>query len=179
MDKEDVNKLVRRCRNGDRVAFEALVRRYQGPVYNAAYRLLSDRDEALDVSQTVFLKVFEGLDRYDSRYKFFSWIYRITINEALNVLRRSDRDQPLSGSELAPEGDNPARWADETEVGRRLQAELGRMNLEDRVILTLRHFVECSYRDIGAILDLPEKTVKSRLYSARQRLRERMLAGGG
>jgi len=178
VSKDDDVGLVRRCRNGDRSAFELLVRRYQGPVYNAAFRLLGNRDDALDVAQIAFLKAFEGLDRYDSRHRFFSWLYRIAVNESLNALRGKGRNQPLSGAEAAPDTEDPARRLAESQTGRILHHALDTMELEDRVILTLRHFVECSYRDIGEILDIPEKTVKSRLYSARQRLREQLQAGG-
>lgn len=179
MNKDRDLELVERCRNGDTAAFEVLVFRYQRPVYNAAYRMLGDSEAARDISQIVFLKVFERLDKYDSRYKFFSWIYRIAVNEALNTLRRSGREEPLSGREQAPASIDPARLADKSETSRRLQNTLKQLNVEDRVVLTLRHFLDCSYRDIGDILEIPEKTVKSRLYSARQRLRERLSTNGG
>ena len=81
--------LVERCRSGDRAAFTELVIRYQRPIYNAAFWMLRKAEDASDVTQEVFLKVAERLDEYDPQYKFFSWIYRIAVNESLNLLRRN------------------------------------------------------------------------------------------
>lgn len=164
-------ELVERCRNGDRAAIELLVHRYQRPVYNAAYRLLGNTDDARDITQTVFMKVFEQLNDYDSRYRFFSWIYRIAVNESLNMLRKTSREQPISGVETIAADTNPERETDQSVLSDRVQASLMQMDAGDRAVLVLRHFLDCSYRDISGVLGIPEKTVKSRLYSARQRLR--------
>src|SRR6202165_304672 len=91
--------LVRRCREGDRAPFDQLVVRYQKPVFNAALRLLRDPEDARDVAQTTFLKAFEHLVDYDPRYKFYSWIYRIAINEALNALSSRKSLAEVSGEE--------------------------------------------------------------------------------
>src|SRR4051794_34379795 len=80
--------LVVRWRSGDRKAFAEVVLRYQRPVYNAAFWIVRNREDARDVTQTVFLRMDEHLDDYDARYRFFSWMYRIAVNEALNVVRR-------------------------------------------------------------------------------------------
>ena len=87
MNEDSDGTLVRRCCNGDRHAFEALVVRYEKPVFNAALRMLHDREEARDVAQTVFLKVYEHLGEYDPSHKFYSWIYRIALNESINTLQ--------------------------------------------------------------------------------------------
>ncbi|HEV2040618.1 MAG TPA: sigma-70 family RNA polymerase sigma factor, partial [Casimicrobiaceae bacterium] len=79
--------MVERCRNGDWAAFTELVVRYQRPIYNAAFWMLRKAEDANDITQVVFLKVAERLDEYDPRFKFFSWIYRIAVNESLNLLR--------------------------------------------------------------------------------------------
>lgn len=175
-DRDKDLELVERCINGDRAAIELLVHRYQRPVYNAAYRLLGNIDDARDITQTVFMKVFEQLDDYDSRYRFFSWIYRIAVNESLNMLRKTGREQPMSGMEQVADDDNPETVTDQRAIAVRVQSTLMRMHSEDRVVLVLRHFLDCSYRDISGVLDIPEKTVKSRLYSARQRMRELVMA---
>ena len=78
------NELVRECLGGDEHAFEILLRRFQGPVFNAILRMVRDRDEAADLTQTAFLKAYEQLSSFDPRHKFFSWLYRIAVNEALN-----------------------------------------------------------------------------------------------
>ena len=165
--------LVEGCRNGDRAAFAALVVRYQQPIYNAAYRVLGNAEDAADIAQAVFLKVAEKLEEYDPRFKFFSWLYRIAINESLNLLRRNGREEPLDEEMDIPGADsaNPEWQLGEAQLSRRVQAALMQLKEDDRVVVTLRHFSECSYREIGEILALDEKTVKSRLFEARSRLR--------
>jgi len=172
---DDADKaLVERFRNGDREAFTELVIRYQRPIYNAAFWVLRRAEDASDVTQMVFLRVAERLDDYDPQYKFFSWIYRIAVNESLNMLRRGKREEALDDdAEFAgAERDDPERQADAAEVSVRLRRALMRLSAGDRMVITLRHFSDCSYEEIGQILDIDEKTVKSRLYEARQRLRE-------
>ena len=88
MKEDDDATLVRRCREGDRAAFEQLVVRYQKPVFNAALRLLHDPEDARDVAQTTFLKAFEHLGDYDPSFKFYSWIYRIAVNVCVGQMRK-------------------------------------------------------------------------------------------
>ena len=97
MTEESDGALVRRCCEGDRDAFGALVVRYEKAVYNAALRMLHDREEARDVAQTVFLKVYEHLGKYDPKFKFYSWLYRIALNESINALQRR---RPLEALDL-------------------------------------------------------------------------------
>ena len=85
---EEDRALVQRYMQGDREAFTLLVVRYQRPVYNAAFWVLRKGEDASDISQTVFLKAAQQINDYDPRYKFFSWLYRIAINESLNLLRK-------------------------------------------------------------------------------------------
>jgi RNA polymerase sigma-70 factor, ECF subfamily len=86
VSEEDDPTLVLRCREGNRDAFERLVIRYQKPIFNVALRMLRNRQDALDVAQTTFLKAFEHLADYDPAFRFYSWLYRIAINESLNAL---------------------------------------------------------------------------------------------
>ena len=174
MDTDTDQALLERYRNGDRAAFTELVIRYQRPIYNAAFWVLRKAEDANDITQIVFLKVAERLDEYDPKYKFFSWIYRITVNESLNLLRRNGREDALDDEIDIPGADtaNPEWQVGEAEVSRRIQVALMSMNTNDRMVLTLRHFSEFSYQEIGQILDLDEKTVKSRLFEARHRLAE-------
>ena len=168
--------LLERYRQGDRDAFTELVIRYQRPIYNAAFWVVRNAEDANDIAQIVFLRVAERLDEYDPRYKFFSWIYRIAVNESLNLLRRSgreealDEDVDLPGSESA----NPEWQLGEAQLAARIQGALLSMTTNDRMVLTLRHFSECSYQEIAQILDLEEKTVKSRLFEARHKLRDKL-----
>jgi RNA polymerase sigma-70 factor, ECF subfamily len=173
VDKDSDQALVERIRSGDRAAFTELVVRYQRPIYNAAFWVLRKAEDANDVAQDVFLKVAERLDEYDGQYKFFSWIYRIAVNESLNLLRRNGREEALDEDIDLPaaESANPERQVSDAQLSRRIQSTLMKMATHDRMVLTLRHFSECSYEEMGQILDLDEKTVKSRLFEARRRLR--------
>ena len=173
MDNETDLALVQRFRTGDKAAFTELVIRYQRPIYNAAFWVLRKAEDANDVTQAVFLRVAERLDEFDSQYKFFSWIYRIAVNESLNLLRRNGREDELDDEIDLPgaESSNPEWQVGEAELSKRIQSALMSMTANDRMVLTLRHFSECSYEEIGQILDLDEKTVKSRLFEARNRLR--------
>jgi RNA polymerase sigma-70 factor (ECF subfamily) len=174
VDNENDQALLERYRNGDRAAFTELVVRYQRPLYNAAFWILRSVEDANDITQIVFLKVAEQLDDYDPQYKFFSWIYRIAVNESLNLLRRNKREEALDDDVELPgsERSNPESQFGEAEVSRRIRGALMILPTNDRIVLSLRHFSECSYQEIGQILDLDEKTVKSRLYEARHRLRD-------
>ena len=173
METEADDALIERYRNGDREAFAALVVRYQRPVYNAAWWVLRNAEDASDVAQNVFLKVAERLDDYDPQYRFFSWIYRIAVNESLDMLRRNGREEPLDDEidVAGPDGDDPERRVGDAELSARIRSAVMSMATNDRTVLMLRHFSELSYLEIGQVLDLDEKTVKSRLFEARQRLR--------
>ena len=173
MDDAADRLLVERYRAGDRTAFTELVIRYQRPIYNAAFWVLRNAEDANDIAQDVFLKVAERLDDYDPRYKFFSWIYRIAVNASLNMLRRNGREESLDDDAefAAADSANPERQLGDAQVAARVRSALMRLSTNDRMVLTLRHFSECSYEEIGEILDLDEKTVKSRLFEARRRMR--------
>ena len=173
-DKDSDHELVARCRRGDWTAFTDLVVRYQRPLYNAAFWIVRNSEDARDVTQTAFLKAAEGLAEFDGRHRFFSWIYRIAVNEALNWIRQNGRDDSLdddfdtAGSHTA----EPEWRVGATEVSQRIRAALMRMSVNDRVVISLRHFSELSYEDIARTLDIDVKTVKSRLFDARKRLAE-------
>lgn len=174
MSEDDDLTLVRRCLEGQRVAFEQLVLRYQKPVFNAALRMLRDREDAMDVAQTTFLKAFEHLPTYNASYKFYSWIYRIAVNESLNAL--SARKTCASVNHEEPdEAPGPEQQLAGEQAGRAIEKGLMQISPELRAVIILRHFMHLSYEDMAGILDLPAKTVKSRLYSARQALREHLL----
>ena len=173
----DDNALVQGCLSGDEHAFEILVVRYQGPIYNAVLRMVRDRDDASDLTQNAFLKAYQQLSRFDPQYKFFSWLYRIAINESLNFVKRSARQEPLDGDGVAGTAD-PERSMVSAEIGRHVQDALMKVSPDYRAVLVLRHFHDCSYEDMASILGIPEKTVKSRLFSARRQLKELLAAKG-
>ncbi|MGH8800706.1 MAG: RNA polymerase sigma factor [Casimicrobiaceae bacterium] len=173
VDDEADRALIERYRKGDREAFTELVVRYQRPIYNAALWILRRAEDASDIAQIVFLRVAEHVDDYDPQYRFFSWIYRIAVNESLNLLRRNGSEDTLEddGDIPEPESANPEARLNQAERAARVGQAMKSMSTMDRTVLTLRHFSECSYQEIAEILEVDETTVKSRLYEARQRLR--------
>jgi RNA polymerase sigma-70 factor, ECF subfamily len=177
VNEEDEPALALRCREGDRHAFEQLVLRYQKPVFNVALRMLHDRQDAMDVAQTTFLKVFEHLGDYDPAFRLYSWIYRIAINETLDVLGARKPLAGFGGEE--PDGTpGPDRQAEGEQTLRTIEGALLQIKPELRTVVTLRHFMHLSYEEMADVLQLPEKTVKSRLYTARQLLREHLQRAG-
>ena len=177
MDNSRDLALIERCRKGDRRALGELLGLYEKPVFNAAYRILGNPDDAADATQAVFMKAFENLDSYNPRYKFFSWIYRIAVNESINQRKRTRQQQPLDENERAATP-GPYASAEAGDLSREIQESLMSLKDEYRTVVVLRHFSDCSYQEISQILEIPEKTVKSRLYTARQLMRDRLLAHG-
>lgn len=169
----DDEALVQRCRDGDTEAFEQLVARYQRALFNVALRMLGSYEDARDATQNAFVKAYRHLDTFDPRQRFFSWIYRILRNECLNALRSRRPSEPVSDDWPAETGPDTIELAQRRSA---VQAALLSLTTEYREVLVLRHFTELSYEEIAGVLGLPVKTVKSRLYSARQRLGELLLA---
>jgi RNA polymerase sigma-70 factor (ECF subfamily) len=161
-------ELVARCLRGDLDAFEPLVLRYQGVLFNAAWRMLGNREDARDVVQGALVKAWERLATFDPSRRFFSWIYRIVVNESLNLRDRRPVVQPLDAN--VPASGGPEEELKDRERADCLQAALLRLTEDDRQVIVLRHFAELSYAEIAETLGLAEKTVKSRLHEARQRL---------
>ena len=161
--------MVKRYLEGQRDAASGLVDRYQARLFNVALRMLNNVQDAEDVTQTVFLNAFQQLRTYDPRFKFFSWIYRMTVNESLNTLKRR---KPTVTLEDELEIGAPGTAADgvaeaEDRVGRALMG----LKPDDRAVVVLKHFVSFSYEEIADVLGIPVQTVKSRLFTARERLR--------
>jgi RNA polymerase sigma-70 factor (ECF subfamily) len=170
MIEHDDRELIIRCRKGERRAYGELVERYEKVVYNVAYRLLGNRNDAEDVSQTVFLRIAERLDDYNPKFKFFSWMYRIAVNESLNRRRGNRPVEHLEESLVAGgTATDEAYIQHETTAG--LQDAIMKLKEEYRSVVVLRHFEDLSYTEIAGVLQIPEKTVKSRLFSARQQLK--------
>jgi RNA polymerase sigma-70 factor (ECF subfamily) len=165
--------LVRRFLDGERAAGDELVSRYHRSVFNVALRMLGNVQDAEDVTQTVFGNAFVALDTYDPRYRFFSWIYRMTVNESLNMLKRRRNVISLDGSFDVPAPSAISQSAAEAEE--RVESALLELKPDDRAVVVLRHFVSFSYEEISEVLGVPVKTVKSRLFTARERLRQSLL----
>lgn len=185
MDPTDL-ELVERVQGGDTQSFETLVRRYQSRVYNQVCRMVRDREDAADLTQEVFLKVYGSLNRFRGQASFQTWLYRVTMNLCVDRHRRGQRAPQIAASLDAPmdtdDGEvdrDVADWNDNPE-GDLLTVELKHkvreavLQLSDklRAVVVLHDLQGCSYEEIAAALDIPLGTVKSRLFNARAALRE-------
>ena len=168
-DADDV-ALIERSLNGDQRAFELLIERHQRVLFTVAARMLGNRDDAADATQNAFVRVYQHLGSYDPRHRFYSWIYRILVNECLNVLRRRRNANEPAETQVDLSG-GPLEALQASERRRHVQRALLALPPELRAVIVLRHYAGLSYEEIGeAVGGLPVKTVKSRLYTARQRL---------
>jgi RNA polymerase sigma-70 factor (ECF subfamily) len=178
--------LVRLCAAGDEGACAQLVETHQRMVFHLAWHLLGDQDEALDLSQDVFLSVFRTIGRFRGQSALRTWIYRIVINQARNRhrwwRRRHRGDQVSLDEHLAKHGDFPAltdaaapdRVLGRKEQAARLWAALGRLPFEQRTAVVLREIDGLSYEEIAGSLGVAVGTVKSRLTRAREALRNQL-----
>lgn len=168
MQDQDDAGLVALAAGGDTSAFEALVTRHHRVLFSVAHRMLGDYADASDATQSAFIKAHQKLGTFDPRFRFFSWMYRILLNECLNTRRDRKPHEPLNPN-LAGSG-SPEDGIEAVERRRKVQRALLDLPQDYRQVVVLRHFGELAYDDIAEVLGIPTKTVKSRLYTARQRL---------
>jgi RNA polymerase sigma-70 factor (ECF subfamily) len=173
-------QLVAQALGGRPDAYGELVRRYQAAVYSVAFRLVGERQEALDVAQDAFVRAFHTLDTFDQERPFGPWIGRIATNVALAGLqRRRVLTVPLgrvlgAGAEVSPPalGGGPEEAFLSAERGAEVRRAILALPPHYRAVIELRHFQELSYEEIAATLGLPLSDVKSHLFRARRMLRE-------
>jgi RNA polymerase sigma-70 factor, ECF subfamily len=175
-------QLVAHILRGHGADFETLVRRHQGAIYNFLLRMVHDPEEALDLSQEVFLKVFCSLERYDPQFRFTTWLYRIASNAAIDLIRKRRSgptlsldaplwDDPDSVREVPGNGPTPDQFLMARETQRHLEDALEQLPPEYRRVLLLRHQGERRYDEIAKITGLPIGTVKNRIFRAREMLK--------
>jgi RNA polymerase sigma-70 factor (ECF subfamily) len=177
MPELDDLALVQQCLQGSNRAFETLVDKYQKPLFNTAYRMVNNADDAEEITQAAFVKAFEKLETFKPKYKFFSWLYRIAINETINFTNKKKNNDALD-EEFVHNGKMPDEDCQQTQISESIQNALLEIKPEYRSVIILRHLQEFSYLEISEILDIPEKIVKSRLFTARQLLRDILLEKG-
>ena len=156
---------------GEHESFERIVAEYDTVIFNLAFRMASDYEDARDITQTVFMKAFRAFDTFDPSRRVFSWLYRIAVNESINHIKRRKRTSNLD-RDVTDHRPNPEEQFAQDQKSRLLQAALDRLGLDLKVVIILKYFVDLPYREIATVLEIPEKTVKSRLYSARQQLKD-------
>lgn len=178
MSEDDDAAAVRECLAGNGQAFTRLVERYERPVYNVALRMLRNPEDARDASQSAFLKAYQGLAQYDPQYRFYSWIYRIAINESLNLLRLRRREAGPVDDQRPSDGPGPAESLAEDATQREVADAIDQLKPDYRAVIVLKYVAERSYEEIAEILGIEVKTVRSRLFTARQLMKDRLAARG-
>lgn len=170
----DEKKLLARAKNGDTEAFGELVGLYQRRVYTVIYRFVRNHTEADDLAQEAFIRAFKAIDRFDLRYPFSPWMYRIAINLTLNHLKK--RRLPMVETDLERKAgtNNPIGVLEQVETRRRVQRAIARLPLKLRQVLVLRVYEDWPYSQISAVLEIPVGTVMSRLSRAREALKKEL-----
>lgn len=180
-------ELVATAVSGLEGSFEELVRRYQRPISAYVYRMVGDYESALDLTQEIFIKVYNSLRRYRPEFKFSTWIYKIAHNSAVDHLRRiNTREQSLiSGSdgehfELPIESGRPSPEQESERKERRIEIEsvVRTLPANYRELVILRHSQDLTYEEIVEVTGLPLGTVKNRLFRAREMMRQQFMEKG-
>lgn len=173
--------LIDKAIDGREDGFEELVRRYQRQITGYVYRMLNNYDASLDVTQEVFIKVFNSLDKYSSDYKFSTWLYRIAHNAAIDHMRRNSVTQQSLDVEtkngtyqlqIESNQPNPEQIRERTEWRSEIESVVKCLPSVYRELIVLRHGQDLSYDEIAEVTQLPLGTVKNRLFRAREMMRE-------
>ncbi len=154
--------LIAKARRGDVEAYNLLVSRWEKRVFNYLLRLVANREDALDVSQDVFLKAYQNLPKLDDPAKFSGWLFRIAHNEAFSLLRRRKPEIDLAGAPRA----EIERGLLPIELSLAVESALGRLNEDQRETVLLKIYQGFKFEEMAEILGCPVSTVKSRLYTA-------------
>jgi RNA polymerase sigma-70 factor (ECF subfamily) len=182
----DETTLVAQSREGDTAAFGELVRRYEGKIFRLAQHVTQNREDAEDVLQETFMKAYEHLDQFQGNSKFYTWIVRIAVNQALMKLRRRKTDKSVSLDETIDTGEDTmvreiAAWDEDPEqrfsrdeLGGILDTAVQSLDPPYRSVFTLRDIDELSTEETAEALGLSVPAVKSRLLRARLQLREKL-----
>lgn len=181
---QDDNVLVQAILNGDPTAYRGLVERYQGRIYNIVFGMVRNQEDAEDLAQDAFVKAFRKIDTFRLESKFYTWLCRISVNTALDHLRKKSRrptsefdesigTQDAEGNFIeAHNKENPEANTYNEQVRTRIISEVEKLPDDQKQVVILREVDGLSYREISEIIGVPEGTVMSRLFYARKRLRE-------
>ncbi len=174
-------ELIERFNNENNEAFEELIIRYQHKVYNTTFRMLGNHEDALDMAQETFIRVYKSLASFKKNSSFSTWLFCITTNICRDELRKRQRKLKtlsISGGEENnkiiledDEENNPEKISMSEELSTTIQEKVNQLPTEQKIVFVLREFQELSYLEIATILDISMGTVKSRLSRARQTLR--------
>jgi RNA polymerase sigma-70 factor (ECF subfamily) len=184
VDNDDAG-IIRRCREGDERAYRDLVLRFQRPVYSVAFRMVRSAEDAEDIAQETFVRVFRALGRYDPARSFEAWLFTITTRLCIDLMRRRrvrpislSRQDPESGEDQTIDIADPGLGPDETtshaEEERHATDLIDSLPPHYRIVVMLRHQQDLSYEEIAEALSLPLGTVKARIHRARALLKNRI-----
>ena len=176
MTMKDDNELVQEVIHGSISSFEVLIDRYQKTVFNMMLRMTCNTETAKDLTQEAFVKAFEKMGGFDFRFRFYSWIYRIAVNEMISWSRKRQSMERLDMCESLP-ADMTESHAPETRT-HLLRHELLRLDPDYRILILLKYFCGLSYQEINEVTGIPLKKVRSRLFIAREQLRKKLIANG-
>lgn len=181
-------ELITNAIRGGEDNFEELVRRYQRPITGYVYRMLNNYDASLDVTQEVFIKVYNSLERYSAEYKFSTWLYRIAHNAAIDYMRRNSHVSRQSLEVENADGTyqlqiespqpNPEQMRERSEWRTEIETVVKCLPPLYRELIVLRHTQDLSYDEIAEVTNLPLGTVKNRLFRAREMMREMFVERG-
>ncbi len=176
LENEDLN-LVNDCLNGNGRSYDIIVEKYYKVIFRLANKFVRDYDNAEEITQSVFVKAYENLGSYNPKFKFFSWLYKITVNESINFEKRRKNSEQIENDDsfVALEDVNPDQIYDKNTMSEKITDALMELDMLYRLPVVLKHFMDYSYKELSYLLDVPEKTVKSRLFTGRQLLREILL----
>ncbi|MFQ5882280.1 MAG: sigma-70 family RNA polymerase sigma factor [Candidatus Methylomirabilales bacterium] len=171
------HQLVERSRAGDVAAFEELVRRHQGRAYAIAYRLLGNREDAQEVAQEAFARAYFRLAEFRATAQFRTWLYRILVNLATDLLRKRKPEVPDGEAALysLSTRENPGENLERQELRQSIQLAIQALPADLRTIILLREMEGLSYEEIARVIRRPVGTVMSRLFHARRRLQESLV----
>jgi RNA polymerase sigma-70 factor, ECF subfamily len=181
--------LVTRAQAGSEAAYRELLGRYQRPVFSLIYRMVRDREQAEDLAQETFVKVFNNIERYDSRYKFSSWIFKIASNLTIDFLRKKEPDtvsidgsrhaetpDQVEATRITPQsrGETPEEYVEALELGAEIERAIGELRPDYRTAILLRHVEGRPYEEIAEIMSVPLGTVKTYIHRGRKELMQKL-----
>lgn len=182
----DDRDLVEATKRGDREAFRTLFERYHRRAYALAYGVVRQQDDALDIVQDAFIKAHKHLDKFEGTSSFYTWLYRIVMNLAIDHLRKHRRVRPVeldeqsladSDDPLLPKllGGNPGRALLDKEIRERIDAALGELSENHRAVLVMRELEGLSYEEMAQAMGCSKGTIMSRLFHARKNMQKRLV----
>ena len=185
MERSD-GELVRACHHGDKEAFRELVERYQRRVVSVALGMVHNRDDALEIAQDTFIKAFENLTQFKGESSFYTWLYRIAVNRAIDLQRRERRHPtvPLEDENVSGDGyqdtlkeerlGDPYQETQAREIGDRVKEAIDELTPDHKAVILLREVEGLSYDEISRVMQCSKGTVMSRLHYARKKLQKRL-----